>query len=83
MARYNIKRDLAEFVKAGLEKTGQTQRQLADNAGTTTKHVTMVLNGRSNASVEMGSVWSTRHGKGRPMRRFWRACSTPRSSASA
>ena len=50
---YNIQRDLAAFVRRGLEKTGRTQRQLASDAGVTTKHVTMVLNGKSAASVAM------------------------------
>lgn len=53
MPRFNIARDLAKVVRQGLEKTGQTQRELATGAGTTTKHVTMVLNGRSQASVQM------------------------------
>lgn len=50
---YNIERDLAKFVRRGLEKTGRTQRQLAAEAGTTTKHVTMVLNNKSHASIQM------------------------------
>jgi hypothetical protein len=49
----NIQRDLAEYVREGLRKTGRTQRQLADGAGVTTKHVTMVLSGKSAASVQM------------------------------
>lgn len=53
MSRFNIERDLAEFVRSGLTKTGKTQRTLATDAGTTTKHVTMVLNGKSHASVQM------------------------------
>ena len=53
MPRFNIERDLAKVVRQGLQKTGKTQRELAAAAGTTTKHVTMVLNGRSHASVQM------------------------------
>jgi hypothetical protein len=53
MPRFNIERDLAKVVRQGLHKTAKTQRELAAGAGTTTKHVTMVLNGRSHASVQM------------------------------
>jgi hypothetical protein len=53
MPRFNVERDLAKVVRQGLKKTGKTQRELATGAGTTTKHVTMVLNGRSHASVQM------------------------------
>jgi hypothetical protein len=49
----NIQRDLADYVRQGLKKNGRTQRQLADDAGVTTKHVTMVLSGKSAASVQM------------------------------
>ena len=49
----DIQGDLAAYVRQGLKKTGRTQRQLADDAGVTTKHVTMVLNGKSAASVQM------------------------------
>ena len=50
---YDIQRSLADYVRQGLKKTGRTQRQLADRAEVTTKHVTMVLNGKSAASVGM------------------------------
>lgn len=53
MPKFNVERDLAKVVRQGLTKTNKTQRELAATAGTTTKHVTMVLNGRSHASVQM------------------------------
>lgn len=53
MPSYDIERSLIRYVREGLKKKTWTQHQLADAVGTTTKHVTMVLNGRSRASIQM------------------------------
>lgn len=53
MPSFNIQRDLIDWVRQGMEKTGINQVELAKAAGTSVKHANEVLNGKARASIVM------------------------------